>query len=443
MKKQITAAILTAMMALGAFSGCASSSSPASGTSGSGASGKAEEPAAGGKVKIVYSQFSAGDTNAETLQQMIDNFTADNPGIEVEVQSAGYNDYFTALATKMAGNGAPDCFELNLENFLSYAIRDNIEPLDSYFADAGADKSLFAAGPINAATYGDKVYGIPQTFSTVVLIYNKSLFDQAGIPYPTDDWTWEDETEAAKKIKALGDDIWGMYQPVTYNELYKSVKQNGGSLVSDDGKEFTMNSKQNIETLSMMLSRVRGNDRVMPNAEDLAGRGDWDLFKEGKLGMIHTGIWAFGDFSENIKDFAWDIAVEPGNTSKATHLFSNMAVVNKSASAEKKDAAFRLLYYMATNEKDVSLRVEKQWELPVVADDAALAPYLTQTPPDNRQAVMDSMEFAVAPPALIEYGAVVDSMKQILDAAVVSDTSAEDVMNSIQDELVSKKLMNP
>lgn len=394
----------------------------------------------GEKTKIVYLQFSAGEANATVLDNMIAQFELDNPDIDVELQSVGYDDYFTSLATKIAGNGAPDCFELNMENFLTYAIRDSIEPLDTYFETTGTSKDVFSEGPINAATYNGKLYAIPQSFSTVVLFYNKALFDQAGISYPTDDWKWADEQKAAEAIKALGDDIWGTSQPVTYHELYKTVKTNGGSLVSDDGKTFTMDSQANIDTLQMMLDRVTGDGRVMPNTEDMAGRGDWDMFKSGNLGMIHTGVWAFADFTSNIKDFEWDIVVEPGNITNATHFFANVACVNKNS--DKKEAAFKLINYLASNEKAVKLRLDAGWELPTISDEGLMAQYLELTPPENREAVMKSLQFSVAPPALLKYSEVVDTMVPILEAAVLNDTPAADVLKEIQEKVVSKGLMN-
>lgn len=402
--------------------------------------GKEDTKVSTEKTKIVYLQFSAGETHNELLNQMIDKFEAANTDVEVELQSVGYDSYFTTLATRMAGNDAPDCFELNMENFLTYAIRDSIEPLDSYFETTGLSKDVYSEGPINAATYNQKLYAIPQSFSTVVLFYNKALFDKAGIGYPTDDWTWADELAAAKKIKALGADTWGTFQPVTYNELYKTVKTNGGSLVSEDGKTFTMDSTQNIEALQMMLDRVTGDDRVMPNTEDLAGRGDWDLFKSGSLGMIHTGIWAFSDFTDNIKDFQWDIVVEPGNTAKASHFFANVACVNKNS--KNKEASFRLINFLASNEEVVKMRLDAGWELPTVADQNLMSQYLEITPPDNREAVMKALDNAVAPPALLKYSEVVDTMTPILESAVLKDTPAADVLKQIQEEVVSKKLMN-
>jgi multiple sugar transport system substrate-binding protein len=436
------ALLLVIIMVAGLIAGCGSKEASKSDNSSGGTKSQTTDIKAteGKKTKIVYLQFSAGEANATVLQNMIDKFEADNTDIEVELQSIAYNDYFTALATKMAGNGGPDCFELNMENFLTYAIRDSIEPLDSYFESTDVSQDVYSEGPLNAATYSNKLYAIPQSFSTVVLFYNKALFDQAGISYPTDDWTWEDEQNAAAAIRALGEDIWGTFQPVTYNELYKTVQANGGSLVSDDGKTFTMDSLANVDTLQMMLNRVCGDARVMPNVEDMAGRGDWDMFKSGNLGMIHTGIWGFADFTENIKDFEWDIAVEPGNTQNATHFFANVACVNKAS--DKKEAAFRFINYMASNEEVVKMRLSAGWELPTISDEALMSQYLEQTPPDNREAVMKSLDNAVAPPALLKYSEVVETMTPTLEAAVINNTPASDVLKQIQSEVTSKNLMN-
>lgn len=95
---------------------------------------------------------------------------------------------------------------------------------------------------LSAFNVGGKQYGLPGNFSNVVLVYNKDLFDQAGVAYPTADWTQDDLQAAAEAIRALGDDIFGIYQPITYNEFYKVAAQYGGSLLNEDLTEFTINS---------------------------------------------------------------------------------------------------------------------------------------------------------------------------------------------------------
>ncbi len=257
-------------------------------------------------VTITYAHFSGSGAQEETLKKMIEIFESKNPDIKVDVQITGYEDYFTKLATTVGGGNPPDVFEMNMENFLSYMLRGTCADLTGKI-----DTANYSEGTLAAVSSEGKIYAVPMSFSTCVLFYNKNLFDQAGVAYPTDEWTWADAQAAAEKIKALGDDIWGYYQPITYNEFYKSIKGNGGSVLSEDYSQFTMNTPENVAVLEAMIARVRGENHVMPTKEELAGRGDWDLFTEGKLGMIITGIWGFPTFPEKCT-FDWDIVVEPG-----------------------------------------------------------------------------------------------------------------------------------
>ena len=338
-------------------------------------------------VTLTYACFSAAGAQEETLKSMISVFESKNPGIKIDVQLTGYADYFTALATKVAGGNAPDVFEMNMENFLSYMLRGQTADLSGL----GINTANYSAGTIAAVSNDGKLYAVPASFSTCVLFYNKALFDQAGVSYPTETWTWADAQAAAEKIRALGDDIWGYNQPVTYNEFYKSIASNGGSLLNADLTAFTVNTPENVAVLDAMIARVRGDKHVMPTQEDLAGRGDWDLFEEGKLGMIITGIWAFSTFTEKCA-FDWDIVTEPGFKDKASFFFANVNCI--SPSSAKQEAAAKFIDAMGSDPDIVKLRLDASWELPTIADQALLSQYLTITPPANRAAVFTSMRRA-------------------------------------------------
>ena len=386
-------------------------------------------------ITLTYATFSAAGTQEETLKKMIQVFEDKNPGIKIDVQLTGYNDYFTKLATQQAGGTAPDVFELNMENFLAYMLRGACQDLSG----TAIDWSKFSPATVTAVSNGGKPYAVPMSFSTCLLFYNKTLFDKAGVAYPDDKWTWADIESAAEKIKAAGgDDVWGIFQPITYNELYKSVRTNGGSLLNADNTAFTVNTPENVAVLDAMIKRVR-DAKVMPTSEDLAGRGDWDIFQEGKLGMIVTGIWAFPTFSEKVKD-AWDVAVEPGFTdTKATFFFANVNCV--SASSQKKDAAYKFIEAMGSDPDIVQLRLDANWELPTIADQTKLSQYLEVTPPDNREAVFKSMDYAVAPPALIESSAVAEIFNNVLGTLETNDMTAQEALDEIQAQLEEADLL--
>lgn len=152
-------------------------------------------------VTITYCNFNSSGGNEETLQKMVEAFEATHENIKIEVETIGYDDYFTQMQTRVAGGTAPDCYELNIENFAAYANKGLLAEI------TGQDLSGLNETALGAFNVNGKQYGLPESFSNVVLIYNKDLFDQAGVTYPTDDWTQDDVQNAAEKIRALGDDI--------------------------------------------------------------------------------------------------------------------------------------------------------------------------------------------------------------------------------------------
>ena len=373
-------------------------------------------------VTITYCNFNSSGGNEETLQKMVDAFQEEYPYITVEVETIGYDDYFTQMQTRVAGGTAPDCYELNIENFAAYANKGMLAEI------SGVDVSGLNETALNAFNVKGVQYGLPESFSNVVLIYNKDLFDQAGVAYPTADWTQDDLQAAAEAIRALGDDIFGIWQPITYNEFFKVVAQYGGALLNEEKTEFTINSPENIQAAQALVDRVLVSN-VQPNTVQQGGMGDWDMFMSGRLGMIPTGIWAFQTFTENC-DFDWDIAVEPGSTQKATHFFSNCVVLNPES--KNQEAAATWLAWLTSSTKSAEIRLEAGWDLPALSDMDALASYLEITPPENREAVFESLNYLVMPPVIEDYALMSDIIGQYLAAAADGTMTVEDALNAAQ-----------
>lgn len=389
---------------------------------------------AGKTVTINFANFSAGGDNTKYLEEMRKIFEKKYPNIKVKVETIGYNDYFTVMQTRIAGGNAPDAFELNYENFATYAKKGTLLPLDDLIIKNKFDTSVINKNALAAFTANGRQYGLPFSFSNVILIYNKDLFDKAGLAYPTNDWNWDDLLEAAKKIRALGDKIFGLYQPIQFHEFYKVVKQNNGSLFNEDMTKFTVNSPQNIETLQYMVDRVQKYN-VMPTEAQLAGMGDWDLFKSGRLGMIVTGSWAFPDFIRDC-DFQWDIAVEPGIVRKATHFFANGLVLNKET--KKAEAAFEWIKFLSSSREVANIRVDAGWELPAVTYPDVIERYKKQALPANREAVFASLDYLVTPPVIEQFAEMSDIMGKYLALARDGEMTPEEALNEAQKELEQK-----
>ena len=299
MLKKSTVILMVILMVLGLFAGCqAPAATPAPEATATEEATQAETaaPAAEEPVTIDFMNFSANEGGLLTLGLMKDLFEKENPNIKVNIETFGYDTYATQLQTRVGGGDAPDCFELGLDAFPSYVDQKAILPLDDMMAASSTDLSVLTDKSLQAFSINGTKYGMPYSYSTVVLIYNKDLFDQAGVAYPTADWTWADADAAALKIKALGDDYYGLIQPISTYEFFKVVKQYNGGLLNDDNTAFTVNRPENVQALQRLVDNVQVTN-ICPSTEQRGSLDEWGVFKLGKTGMIVTGIWAFPSFT--------------------------------------------------------------------------------------------------------------------------------------------------
>jgi multiple sugar transport system substrate-binding protein len=380
---------------------------------------------ADGPVTITYSNFISNDGNEDNLQTIIDAFEAENPDITVEVTTLPYADYFTALQTDLAAGTASDVFDTNYDSFPQLAANGVFAPLTV------ADPDAYRGSLLEAYSSDGVQYALPSSFSTVVLYFNKDLFDAAGLDYPTSDWTWADEEAAALALTDQAAGTWGDHQPVSFYEFYKVLAQSGGEFLTADGTAAAFNSPEGIEAAEWLVGK---SGTTMPTIEQGQGTPDFDtnLFKDGKLAMLHTGIWVFGAFAD--VPFGWDIAVEPGNTQQASAVFSN--AVGVSATSEHVEAATKWAEFLTSSTTMTDVRLDSGWELPPISDEAALGVYLEKDNPANRQAVFDSLDtVALLPVVSVGQTEMQDILTQELVEAQAGRKTVEEALASAEERI--------
>ncbi len=377
-------------------------------------------------TSIRYFTFSAAPDHLEDLDTIVQAFQAENPGIEVVVETAPFADYFTLLQAGVASGDAPDVFELNYESFVTYAANDTLLDLSSLVSA----EAPFYPRALEAFQYEGAQYALPATFSTVLMFYNADLFDAANVEYPTAEWTWDDAVAAAQAIRTLGDDTWGLFSPVQFWEFYKKAGQNGEcAFLNEDKTESTINSPACVATLEQMVSFM--NDDLMPTAAELSGVSDSELFLSGKLGMLVTGIWMFGAFAD--AGFNWDVQLEPMLNQHAHHFFANGVAV--SATTEQPEAAAKFAEFLAASEVAANVRVESAWELPALNQPEYFEAYLSQTPPANRAAVFEALESPVTPPVIVRQNEMQDTVNALLTRVVDGEISAQEALDQAKIEI--------
>jgi multiple sugar transport system substrate-binding protein len=264
----------------------------------------------------------------------------------------------------------------------------------------------------------------------VLLYYNTELFDQAGLEYPTDTWTWADAQEAALAIRGLGEDIWGLYTPIQYWEFYKKAAQQGDcQFFNEDESESLINSEGCVAALQSMVDFVDAG--VIPSQADLSGISDSELFANGKLGMWVTGTWMFSALGA--ADFTWDVQIEPMINQHASHFFSNAVAV--SAETDQVEAATKLALFLTSSEVAAQVRVDHNWELPALDKPEYFESFLSATPPANRQAVFQALESAVVPPTIERQAEMQDTLNALITQVVDGELTAQEALDQAKTEL--------
>lgn len=424
MNRRSPLAVLGAASTVLALAACSSvTSGSTDGADDEQAGSAATEP-----VTITYTNFISNGGNEENLDTIVAAFEEENPGVTVEVKTLAYADYFTALQTDLAAGTVADVFDIEYGNYSTYQDNGVLAELKLSNPDA-IDPTLLETYQTDGAQYA-----VPTSFSNVVLFYNKTLFDEAGLEYPTEGWTWDDERAAAEALTDAEAGVWGDYQPISFHEFYKVLQQNGESFLADDGT-VGFNTPGGVEAIEWLAGK---SGTVMPTPEQGAGTPDFDtgLFAEGNLAMFHSGIWMFGAFADMTDE--WDIAVEPGNTKQASAMFSNAAAV--SAQSEHIEEATAFGEFLAGSDVAAEVRLDAGWELPPVSDPAVLESYLELENPENREAVFESLENVALPPQLGERSAevqdVVDStLAEVAAGRMTAEDAAAEMEQHINDLL--------
>lgn len=162
---------------------------------------------------------NGGDAEQKINAEIIAKFNEKYPNVEVVDTYASITDwgeYINGILTRKVAGTMPDIIYMGGEGLHLAASRNLLLPLDEYIEDASDEsfqQMLTDVNPtvLNCLSYQDSIYAMPTAHNGKVLIYNKKIFDERGVDYPTDDWTWDELREAAKKLTYVDEDGTQIY----------------------------------------------------------------------------------------------------------------------------------------------------------------------------------------------------------------------------------------
>jgi multiple sugar transport system substrate-binding protein len=249
-------------------------------------------------------------------QQQLDAFNQSQSGVRATLEmSPSSGEYWTKMQTQFAGSpeSAPELFWQSGSYFLQFSSSGWHLDLGPYVKRDKFDLTKHNR-QLEVEEYNGKLYALPYGTGGVVMYYNKSLFDQGGVKYPDDKWTWDDVRTAAQRLTRPGDPgaQWGF---IAYPNQYETgylplVYGNGGTQMNKERTKILLDQPQSIAAFEWMTDNIY-KLRIMPKSGELTrAPGQTDDFMTGKVAMMLAGSWRLSDYVL-IQDFQWDMTHVP------------------------------------------------------------------------------------------------------------------------------------
>ena len=294
------------------------------------------------------------------LQQIVDEWSAES-GVQATIQVVDWNDYWTLLEAGATGGELPDVFWMHSNVAQKYMENDQLLDLTDLIASSDKiDLANYYEGIVNLYQSDGRQYAVPKDIDTIALWYNKTIFDEMGVAYPDETWTWDDFREAAKKL--TNDDHWGFALAPGNNQegYYNTIYSMGGYVISDDKKKSGMDDPNSIKAVQLFTDMIA--EGSCPDLATVSETAPNELLCAGKTAMSINGSWMLAGYRDNEYAAAnCDVAVLP-YTSTPDDRVSIYNGLGWAAAANTKnpEAAWSLIEYLGSKEAQL-----KQAELGV------------------------------------------------------------------------------
>ncbi len=397
-------------------------------------------PAADKATEVTFMMWGAPEELA-VWQAVVDDFHTANPSITVKVDVSDWDSYWTKLNTLIAGSTPPDVFAMDAPLFLDWQSRGALMNLQPYIDKNPGFLDGFYPQTLTAYKTPDGYYGLPRDFQSIVLFYNKDMFDAAGLAYPTADWTYDDLLTAAKALTLDKDgdgkiDQFGLWTDTWDMELFwsEAIWAYGGEIISEDHTKTLIGEGGARDAWAYIDSLYKAG--VMPSPTTAGEYGD-DLFQSNMSAMTTIGHWAVPGYVQAGLNF--DVVPMPtGPVGKATSVNSAGFVVSKDS--KNPDAAFEFIKF-ALGEAGQKRLAELGFAIPVLKSVAESDSYLKQPGTLNQKVFLDSIAFARTKPVFKGYeewaGVVGDGLTPVFDGDAELNATLDEVVKAA-DEILAK-----
>ena len=262
--------------------------------------------------EVELSFMAAGNrSQKDAYLQLCREFEAEHPDIGVRLEWIGVGNYFGMVLTRIAGRVPPDVFWFNDPLVPSYADKNALLDLTAFAErDLAGEMDDFHPLALQPFIYDGGLYGLPLSFGIWVLAYNKAHFDEAGIPYPNDEWTWDTLREVAIQLTRRDErgrvTRFGL-AAIPHYEMMDIIT--GKRFLGTDFKTLHYTDPENIRAASL-IHELAVSDRVAPGIGEREEQSTGGLFQSGRASMNFIGRWMIDEFNA-VQELDYDVAPIP------------------------------------------------------------------------------------------------------------------------------------
>jgi len=250
----------------------------------------------------------------DSFKKVVDGFNAGHKDQFVTTE-VPFSEMVQKYATSIAGGQAPDALSLDLIYNPSFSASGQLEDLSDWAKKLPYFGQL-AKSHVQLGTYEGKVYGLPLSVETSVFAWNKGLYKKAGLDPEKAPANWDEIIANAKKIRALGGDIYGFYYSgggcggcniFTFAPL---TWASGADILSADGKKATIDNPATRKAVDIYRTLVK--DGSVPASAATDTGANFMSFTNGKIGQQSLGAFAIGVLTTQFPEVEFGVTLIPG-----------------------------------------------------------------------------------------------------------------------------------
>jgi multiple sugar transport system substrate-binding protein len=265
------------------------------------ATGQQEKTA--GKVELRYMMWDPQIVDKE--EALAAKFHELHPNISVAVEGIAYGQFWEKIQAMAAAKNLPDVFWMSVDNVKDYQKLGALYDIQPYVDKL--DKNNYFTSVFNvlrAPNVNGDMYAFPYAWVVCIFFYNMRLFDEAGMAYPPESWTWDQMRSMAIKLTkdTTGDgvaDQWGYWVKGRYTQTWPYVYNNGSQMVSDDFTRCLLDQGKAKDAMRFLADLVI-KDKVSPTPAQTKGISTF--FTTGKIAMCTEGSWRIDTYRSSLKD---------------------------------------------------------------------------------------------------------------------------------------------